>query len=74
MQRKTTPDKVVKELQDDRERASNLSQALRLSKAMNVVVEAAKIEEVEAKSKPKRIKMSYPAGKILQGVLLFVEC
>jgi trigger factor len=51
MQRQTSPDKILKELQSDRERMSNLAQALRLSKAMNVIVDAAKIEEVEKPAK-----------------------
>ncbi len=55
-QRQTSPDKIVKELSADRERMANLSQALKLSKAMKLIVDAAKITEVEAKPEPAKKK------------------
>jgi predicted DNA-binding ribbon-helix-helix protein len=48
-QRQTSPDKIVKELSSDRERMSNLSQALKLAKAMKFIVDSAKITETEPK-------------------------
>jgi len=54
MQRQVSPDKVVKELSGDREKASNLAGALRLGKAMQVVVDNAKVTETEAKKDEKK--------------------
>lgn len=45
MSRQISPDKLVKEISQDRERMSNLAQALKLGKALKLVVDSAKVEE-----------------------------
>lgn len=54
MRQQTSPEKIIKEMTQDRERMSNLQQALRLSKAMKVVLDSAKVEEVESKKDEKK--------------------
>jgi trigger factor len=49
MSRQTTPEKIMKDLSGDRERMVNLTQALKLSKAMKIVIDSAKVEEAEKK-------------------------
>ncbi len=56
MRRQCPPDKVVKELSTDRERMSNLSQALKLGKAMKLLLDSAKIEETDALPDEKKSK------------------
>lgn len=47
MQRQSPPEKIVKELTDDRQRMNNLAQALKLSKTMKWLVDGAKVEEAK---------------------------
>jgi trigger factor len=49
MRSQSSPEKIAKELSSDREKLSNLQQALKLGKAMKVVVDGAKVEEGEKK-------------------------
>jgi trigger factor len=51
MRHQTSPDKIVKELQGDRERTSNLVQSLKLARAMQLVMDAAKVEEAKDEKK-----------------------
>jgi trigger factor len=54
MRRQEAPEKFVKELSADRERLNNFTHALRLGKAMKLVVDAAKITEGVHEHKKKK--------------------